>query len=669
MAAGCLLLAAGVVVTVGLAAGGAPYQALGSGDPGLLVRVGTPLLRLAVDGSATLCVGSLVAAAFFSGSPQPSGLVSPRGYAWLRAAGHWALLWLVVVLVLLPFDGADTAGLPLSRVLSPAALATLTSALEGPKAWLGVACLVAVVAVGCRLALRWTSTVVLAGVAVVALLPPLVTAHTASDTGHDLASSAILLHVPAAVVWLGVLAVLAARRRPWSPAVARRYGRLSAGCWLVLAVSGLVDAVVLVPADALAGPYGLLIGVKVVLVCAVGLLGVRLRRRAAVTRAPGRLVAGELLVLAGTFGVSVGLTHLAPPSLVGRPVSAEQTLLGYDLAGPPTAARLLLDWRIEPVFAALVAVLVVGYLAGVRRSRHAGAPWPARRTGAWLAGCAVLLVASCSGVGRYAAAMFSVHLAAHMLIGMLAPVLLVLGAPLELAGRVLPAADPPGPREWLAAVRDAAGTRAATHPAVAAVVFAVAPFVLYFTSLFDDAARFHWAHLAIDVCFLVIGYVFAWVAIGPDPLPRPVPHLARLGMLLAAMPVDVVFAAAVINTHRILGNGAAGANMYSALNLPWVTSLAADQRRAGAWALGLAELSLLLALAVLVAAWHRQQATGPAYEELVAVLRRRAAPDPARSAAPGESAQPQAVGHHQQRRERHRPAGDQRVEQSGGGDR
>jgi putative copper resistance protein D len=72
------------------------------------------------------------------------------------------------------------------------------------------------------------------------------------------------------------------------------------------------------------------------------------------------------------------------------------------------------------------------------------------RTVAWLSGCTVILVATSSGVGRYSMAMFSVHMGVHMLLSMLAPILLVLGGPVTLALRALPAAgvgNPPGPRE------------------------------------------------------------------------------------------------------------------------------------------------------------------------------------------------------------------------------
>jgi putative copper resistance protein D len=659
-----VLLAGGLVTVVAGVAGLGPYRALGNGDPGVLVRYGAPLVRLAVDAAATLCLGFLVTAVLFSGPPQASGVITPLGYARLRVAGRWAVAWLLAVVVLIPFDAADTGGIRLARTLSPRSWIPLLSALEAPKAWLSVAVLAGLVAIGCRVALRWTTVAVLAVLAVAALLPPLVTAHVSADIGHDVSTSALLPHVPAAVIWLGTLVALAWRSGKWTPTVAGGYRRLASWCWLVLAASGLLDAYYLVPADEIASGYGLLLGVKVVLVGGVGWLGWWLRGRATTGR-PRRLAATEILVLAATFGASVGLTHLAPPGLVGRPVSADQTLLGYDLAGPPTALRLLVDWRADPIFLALVALLVAGYLVGLRRLRYQQRPWPAARSTAWFGGCVVLLLATCSGVGRYAAAMFSVHLAAHMLVGMLVPILLVLGAPISLVASILPRTG--GAWRCLRALRDSAGLRCATHPAVAATLFVTAPFLLYFTDLFDLAARFHWAHVASNLAFLALGYLFAWVAIGPDPLPREVPQLARLGMLLAAMPFDVLFGALVLGSHRILGNGAAGANMYSALGLPWVPSLAADQRLAGALALVLGELALLIALVAVVAGWRRaERRDDTGYDELLAALR-----SAGRNASfgPGEPPQPQAVGHHQQRGQGHRRAGDQRVEQPRGGHR
>lgn len=644
--AAAVVAAAGVVVLVGLLAGVWPYAALGSSDPGVVVRVGAPVLRLLADTAATVCVGSLVFALFFTDS-SPSGQLCARGYAAVRSAGVWAGVWSAAALVLVPFDVANFGGgallgdLPVATSSSPTGLFTVLAAMEQPLAWLLTAGLALLVAVGCLLsaaayarALRWLWVAGVLGLALLALLPPLGTGHSASQTGHDLATAAIMIHVPVAVVWVGVLVALLRPR--WraperTPALMRRYGRLALGAWIVLAASGVVDALVLVAPGAWVDTgYGLLTLAKIVLVGLVGLVGVRLRRGAA-TRTSGRglagLAAGELLVLAATMGLSVGLTHLPPPSLL-RPVTNQEALLGYNLAGAPTVSRLLLDWRIDVLFAPLAALLAVGYLFGVWRLRRrdqarggqgrGGESWPAGRTAAWLSGCVLLLVATSSGLGRYAAAMFSMHMTAHMIVAMLVPLALALGGPITLARRALSAAGPeqlPGPRDWLDGVITSGLVRGLTHPVVALGLFAGAPFALYFTGLFDAAIRYHWAHMLINATFLAIGGLFAWVTVGVDALPRPMPMLARLGVLLAAMPFGAVFAALVTNTTRVIGDGPGGGNMYSSLALPWLGGdLLGDQRAAGGIALALGELALLAAVAALLLRWNgsgSRLGTGP----------------------------------------------------------
>jgi putative copper resistance protein D len=676
-----VVAAAVIVIVVSVAAGAWPYRVFGTSDPGPVVRVGTPLLRLVVDVAAAACTGALVFAAFFTRA-QPSGLVSPPAYAALRTATRSATVWALAALLLWPFDAAATAGLPLRRVLTIHGLTTLTDTLEGPRAWLLTAAVTAVLAVACRRTLRWQPTLLLAGLAGFALLPPLAVGHSASDTGHDLATAAIMIHVPVAMVWLGTLVALLRARAMGAdaePAV-RRYRRMAAGCWLVVAFSGLVDAAVLAPGSTpFTTGYGLLLMAKVAVL--VGLAWITVRWRRAVTRAGrpgGRLLAVELVVLTVTFGLSVALTHLPAPKFIGRLVTGEQTLLGYNLGGAPTALRLAVDWRVEVLFAPLCAILAAAYLFGVRRLRRTGTRWPAGRTAAWLAGCAVLLVATSSGLGRYAPAMFSVQAAAHMLVGMVAPALFALGAPLSLASQGLrPAAagQLPGPREWLAGITDSAVIRLFTQPLVAAAIFVGAPFLLYFTPAYGLTIRYHWAHLAMDAVFLVVGYLFAWLVVGPDPVPRPMPGLMRVGLLLAVMPADIAFGAAVIGSRQILGDGHSSGNLYTALALPWVADLAGDQRLGGYLVLAIGEACVLALLAVLIARWRPAAGDdlGGDYQPIIDVLAHRTAAgrldDQRLLPVAAQRPQPQAVGDHQQRGQRHGGAGDQRVEQAGGGDR
>lgn len=595
---GAGVLGVALVVVFAITSGTAPYLDLGNSDPGALVRVGTPVLRFVVDVAATLCTGSLVFAAGFTES-RAGGRLSPGGYASVRAAGWWALLWLVATLALVPFDVADQSGEPLGDALPH--LFGLMSALEEPRAWLVTTAVVLVIAVGARAALRWATTVALSVLSVFALLPPLVTGHASSDAGHDIADTALLVHVPAAVLWLGVLVAFVthvARTDTTAVVLNARYHRLATGCWLVLAVSGLVDAMILVPADELLSTgYGRLTLAEIAATAVLGVVGIGLRRRALTgltgsVAAIGRLVGAEAVLLVGGFALAVGQTHLPPPAFLGRPVTAQETLLGYDLAGAPTVARLAGDWRIDVLFGPLAVLLAAGYLLAVRR---VGA-WPVGRTVSWLAGCAVMLVATSSGIGRYAPAMFSVHMASHMLLSMLVPLLLVLGAPLTLLNAATDAAR-------LRLLFRTPVVRALTHPVVALVLFAGSPFLLYFTALFDAAVRFHWAHTAIAVYFFVTGVLFAWVVVGVDPTPRRLPNLARLGMLLAAMPSDTVFAAVLMTSHTVVGNGPAGDNFYRSLALPWVHDLLADQRVGGIVALVVTEVTLLAAVVVLLLRW------------------------------------------------------------------
>ncbi|HVV11999.1 cytochrome c oxidase assembly protein [Amycolatopsis sp.] len=596
-----LVVGLAVVVVVAVVAGASPYRAVGNADPGRLVAMGTPVLRLLVDVAAAVCLGSL---AFVVGCTRPrdSGGVSAEAYRELRVATRAAIVWCAGSLLLVPFTAADTAGLPLPDVVGH--LGGLLGAMEEPRAWLVTGLALVVVSVGCGMALRWEPIVVLFGLAVLAVLPPLMTGHGSSDVGHDWTLAALVIHVPAALVWLGALLVVVRRGRLDGPA-RHRYERLAMGCWLVLVASGAVLAVVLVPSGGWSSGYGLLLSAKAGIVAALGGAGFATRRRA--TQRPG-LLGAELVSLAAVVALSVDLTHLPLPGFLGRAVTTGQTLLGYDLDGPPTLARLALDWRPDLFFASLAVALAAAYLVGIARLRRLSQRWPAGRTAAWLGGCLVLLVATSSGVGRYAAAMFSVHIASHMLVSMLAPALMVLGGPLTLLRAAIPPRGGlPGPRDWAELLGTSRLLRALTHPVVTLALFAGSPFALYLTGLFDAAARFHWAHMAINAWFLVVGYLFLWPLIGADRAPRPLPNLVRLGLLLAAMPADVVFGAVLMSIHRVIGNGPASAEMYQALALPWVPDLHADQRLAGLLALILGELALLVVLAALVARWDSRE--------------------------------------------------------------
>jgi cytochrome c oxidase assembly factor CtaG len=200
-------------------------------------------------------------------------------------------------------------------------------------------------------------------------------------------------------------------------------------------------------------------------------------------------------------------------------------------------------------------------------------------------------------------AMFSMHMVAHMLLSMLVPILLVLGAPMTLALRALPTAgrgEPPGPREWLLAALHSRVSRFLTHPIVATAVFVVGFYGLYLGGLFDAAVSNHAAHVLMNVHFLLSGYLFYWVVIGIDPTPRQIPQWGKVGMVFASLPLHAFFGVVLMGTKAVLGE-----TFYRSLQLSWHTDLLGDQRLGGgiAWAAG--EVPLVVVMIALLIQWRR----------------------------------------------------------------
>ncbi|AOS62381.1 cytochrome c oxidase assembly protein [Actinoalloteichus hymeniacidonis] len=590
--------------------------ALGLPDPGAMVEFGLPVVRVVAELGAMVCIGSLLFAAFLV-PPQATGMLAADGYAAARTAGIAGLFWAVGSILLVPLQVAEALGRPVSEVLDLESMMNLVPRLEQSGAWALTALLALVVAVMCRLVLTWRWTVAVFALALAALLPVVMTGHSATGGAHDVATNSLLFHLFAACLWIGGLIALLAhgiRRGSHLALATTRFSRIALVCWIVMACSGTINGLVRVSVgDLFTTLYGQLLLIKIFALIALGVVGYFQRERSVASvvatgsgRALVRLASVEVLLMLGTLGVSVALGRTPPPGeLNPTELSRTELALGYNLDGPPSLGALALDWRFDLIFGTAAIVLAVLYLLGVRRLARRGDTWQRGRTIAWLAGCATLLIATSSGIGRYAPAMFSVHMGAHMLLAMLVPILLALGGPITLALRALPVAGrnaPPGPREWILAAMHSRVTRILTHPAVAFTLFVGSFYVLYFSGLFDAALEEHWAHIAMNAHFVITGYLFYWLVIGVDPAPRTIPPLGKLGLLFASMPFHAFFGIALMSSTTVIGS-----DFYRNLALPWATDLLEDQRLGGglSWASG--EIPVLVVLIALLVQWARSE--------------------------------------------------------------
>lgn len=372
------LLAVGATIAALIAAG--LLAVTGDDRPGLIV------VRVLTESAAVVTIGSLLLAAFLV-PPQGSGTLAADGYAALRTAGWAALAWTAGAVASVPYTVADALGQPVSVLLEPSVLFRVAGLVEQAKAWMITAVLVALLALGCRLVLSWGWTSALFFLSVFALVPVAVTGHSSGGGSHDVATNSLLYHLVAAALWVGGLIALLAHGRRGGDHLGlatSRFSKLALVCWIVMAVSGVVNAYVRLPLDQLFGSdYGLLVLGKTVALVVLGVVGYFQRERGVkevVATGSGRsllrLAGIEVLLMFLTLGLASALSR-TPPPVEGRALpSSVELKIGYDLSGSPTLARTLFDWRFDLVFGTVFLALAAVYVLGVLRLRKRGDAWP-----------------------------------------------------------------------------------------------------------------------------------------------------------------------------------------------------------------------------------------------------------------------------------------------------
>ena len=153
------------------------------------------------------------------------------------------------------------------------------------------------------------------------------------------------------------------------------------------------------------------------------------------------------------------------------------------------------------------------------------------RTGWLLLGVASVMVAVLGPPGRLAPRDFGWHMVLHLLLGMLAPLLFALGAPV---GHLLRIVGVPAARRLTRLLRTAP-VRLLTEPAVAAVLDIGGLWLIYRTGILPAMHHHRLLHLAVHLHMLAAGFLFTSTLLDTDPLPHRRSHLHRALVLLAAI--------------------------------------------------------------------------------------------------------------------------------------
>ncbi|MFV2118572.1 cytochrome c oxidase assembly protein [Streptomyces sp. Act-28] len=249
----------------------------------------------------------------------------------------------------------------------------------------------------------------------------------------------------------------------------------------------------------------------------------------------------------------------------------------------------------------LLARALYGW-GGVRRRRR-GDAWPVGRTVFFTLGVLSVALVMCTGLNDYGMVMFSVHMVQHMVISMLSPILLLLGAPVTLALRALPVAGRggKGPRELLLMLLHSRYMRVITHPAFTIPIFIASLYGLYFTPLFDFLMGSTTGHIAMMVHFLAVGVVFFWPIMGVDPGPHRPGYVMRMLELFAGMPFHAFFGIALMMASEPM------VRTYTHPPASLGIDALSDQNAAGGIAWAFSEIPSVVVLVALLYQWYHSE--------------------------------------------------------------
>jgi putative copper resistance protein D len=520
-----------------------------------------------------------------------------------------AAVWLVTSAFQVILTLANILGTSLGSALDPTTLKSFVSQIDLGRFLAFQTFLAAVVFIALIFIRGALPATVLLGISLLALVSPVFQSHTASSGSHSLAIGSLVIHVAAISLWVGGIFAIVLLEESDRRIALPRFSKLALWAAIAVVISGIANAWARLNfASAWSSSYARIIIAKALLTAVLLIIGFRNRKSLAQGEKTGwsllsRVIVVEALIMGAVVALGSWLSGTRPPAGKELPFSPALSIVGYPTPAAPNLTRLLTLYDPDALIIGILIVLVALYIKGVVILKKRGDSWPVGRTVAFALGVSAMDFATSGGLGVYAKFSFEYHMIAHMVIGMVAPIGLVLGAPITLALRTLPQGRTPeerGIRGMLIAFLHSRYSLLLTNPLTALALFDGSLFVLYFTNLFGNLMQSHVGHLFMNIHFLLAGFLFFHVIIGIDPNPRKIPHLVRIVILFAAMSIHAFFAIALLATTTLIDQG-----YYGSLKTPWLGDLLADQHAAGAIAWGMGEVPIILALIATFIQWMR----------------------------------------------------------------
>jgi len=557
---------------------------------------------------AFAAIGTLLSTSVFI--PNKDGALSEAALAVKKKASLLTLLWFCTAFLAILFKVSEILGTSIfSSFDSETLISYLTQTDLGKSMFIQII-LIAIVLFALPFIKRALPLLLFTFLAIVAITPPIFQSHAAAGGSHSLAIGALVVHVVAITLWVGSLFGILVIPRELRITALYRFSALALWAAIAVSMSGVATAFTrLQDRSTWNSQYSYIVIAKIILTIALLAMG-NANRKALQSRDEMRLkellrlISVEAMVMSGVALLGSWLSRIQPPIGDISQLSAAEIKIGMPTPPPPSLRNLLFEYNPDALMIAILIIATALYIKGVIVLKKRGDSWPVGRTVAFAVGIILIDFATSGGLGVYAIFSFEYHMIAHMLLGMIAPIGLVLGAPITLALRTLPQSrdgQERGVRTMALSVLHSPYSKVITNPITALALFDGSLFVLYFTDLFGNLMQNHAGHLLMNLHFILVGFLFFSVIIGIDPNPRRYPHILRIVILFAAMSLHAFFSIALMSQTSLIDGG-----YYESLRTPWITSALDDQKAGGSvgWAMG--EIPMLLALISTFILWMRE---------------------------------------------------------------
>ncbi len=553
-------------------------------------------------------VGTLLAMAFLL--LDSDGKLSTSGEKLRSLLQVSAIFWVIGNIGTIFFTLANILGQSFTAALDPTVMRSFLTQVTLGQYFLFQTLISVIVVLSSKSIMRINSTIALLMLTIIGIVAPIFQSHSASSGSHSLAIGSLVVHVVGLSFWVGGIFALIFIDSEDRVIAVPRFSVLALWSAIAVVASGSANAWARLDfKSAWQTTYALVVIAKIVLTIALLAMGYlhrkNLSKKSAINWVSlGRLIMVEAFVMVSALILGAWLSsNRAPVRNSEESFNAALTVAGIETPKPPTFSRILLSYEPDALMIGLLVVAVALYIKGVIVLTKRGDKWPVGRTISFALGISVIDFATSGGLGLYAHFAFSYHMTAHMFLGMIAPIGIVLGAPITLALRTLPQgrnSTERGVRGSLISALHSRLGRFYTNPLIALAIFDGSLFALYFTSLFGGMMQSHVGHFFMNFHFILAGTLFFYVVVGIDPNPRKIPHLVRMVILLAAMSIHAFFSVALMSSTTLIDQG-----YFASLKTPWLLDLLADQNKGGAigWAMG--EIPILLALVATFIQWMR----------------------------------------------------------------